>query len=130
MSSMCSSCAIMVDMMKASMDNSLTFTKLANCILRDGGILDDWTQSYIINLYKGKGDALERGNYTGLKLLEHAMKVLERVIERMITDVVSQKDTAYLWLGHHCYMQCKSYLPLPPPAMGAQSTVFWEGRPC
>ena len=31
--------------------------------------------------YKGKGDALACGSYRGIKLLEHAMKVLERVIE-------------------------------------------------
>ena len=61
---------------------------MAICILRNGGIPDDWTASYIINPYKGKGDALERENYRSLKLLEHAMKVLERVIERMIRNVV------------------------------------------
>ena len=27
-------------------------------------------QSFIVSLYKGKGDALDRGNYQGLKLTE------------------------------------------------------------
>ena len=36
----------------------------------------DWEGSFIINLYKGKGDALERGNNRGLKLLDHVMKVM------------------------------------------------------
>ena len=30
----------------------------------------DWEESIILNLYKGKGDALDRGNYRGLKLTE------------------------------------------------------------
>ena len=44
--------------------------------------------SYIINLYKGKGDALERGSYLGLKLTEHCLKVIERVLERITCTVV------------------------------------------
>ena len=31
-------------------------------------IPSDWEQSFIVCLYKGKGDALERGNYRGLNL--------------------------------------------------------------
>ena len=45
--------------------------------------------SYIINLYKGKGNALERGNYRGLKLTEHCLRVLERVLEKIGRDLVS-----------------------------------------
>ena len=43
----------------------------------------------IINCFKGKGDAVERGNFRGLKLLEHLMKVFERVIEKYIRDAVN-----------------------------------------
>ena len=35
----------------------------------------------MINVYKGKGDALACGSYRSINLLEHRMKVLERVIE-------------------------------------------------
>ena len=37
--------------------------------------------SWLVNVYKGKGYALARGSYRGIKLVEHAMKVLKRVIE-------------------------------------------------
>ena len=47
----------------------------------EGCIPLDWQESNIVNLYKGKGDALNRGNYRGLKLIEKVMKVLERVVE-------------------------------------------------
>ena len=42
----------------------------------------------MVNVYKGKGDALACGSYRGIKLLEHAMKVLERVIERRVRKIV------------------------------------------
>ena len=42
----------------------------------------------MISLFKGKGSALERANYRGLKLLEHGMKVLERIIDVLIRDIV------------------------------------------
>ena len=37
---------------------------------------------------KGKGDALTCGSYRGIKLLEHAMKVLGRVIEERVRNIV------------------------------------------
>ena len=42
----------------------------------------------MVNVYKGKGDALTCGSYRGIKLLEHAMKVLERVIEGRLRKIV------------------------------------------
>ena len=53
-------------------------------IISEGCIPTDWQESFIVNLYKGKGDALNRGNYRGLKLVEQVMKVLERVAEGLI----------------------------------------------
>ena len=32
-------------------------------------IPSDWQESYIVSLYKGKSDALNRGNYKGLNLI-------------------------------------------------------------
>ena len=49
----------------------------AGAIIRDGKVPSDWEQSFIVCLYKRKGDALERGNYRGLKLTEQVMKILE-----------------------------------------------------
>ena len=44
---------------------------LAVAIIRDGKVPSDWEQSFIVCLYKGKGDAFERGNYRGLKLTDY-----------------------------------------------------------
>ena len=55
----------------------------------------DWEDSFIINIYKGKGDSLERGNYRGLKLLDHVMKGIERVIEKIIRERISIDDMQF-----------------------------------
>ena len=60
-----------------------------------GVIPSDWEDSFIINIYKGKGDALERGNYRGLKLLDHVMKGIERVIEKIIRERISIDDMQF-----------------------------------
>ena len=57
-------------------------------IISEGCIPIDWQESYIVNLYKGKGDALHRGKYRGLKLIEQTMKVLELVVEELIRQRV------------------------------------------
>ena len=57
-------------------------------IISEGCIPTDWQESFIVNLYKGKGDALIRGNYRGLKLIEQVMKVLQRVVEGLIRQRV------------------------------------------
>ena len=57
-------------------------------IISEGCIPTDWQESFIVNLYKGKGNALNRGNYRGLKLIEQVMKVLERVVEGLVRQRV------------------------------------------
>ena len=52
---------------------------LISSIIRDGKVPKDWEENYIVNLYKGKGDALYyKRNYRGLELPGHVMKLLER----------------------------------------------------
>ena len=54
--------------------------------------------SYILNLYKGKGDALNRGNYRGLKLTEHVMKIMERVVDEMIREMVEIDEMQFAFV--------------------------------
>ena len=57
---------------------------LAAANVLSGKVPYDWEQSVIVCLYKGKGDELERGNYSCLKLTEQVMKVLERIVDGLI----------------------------------------------
>jgi len=42
----------------------------------------------VLPVYKGKGDTTECGSYRGIKLLEHAMKVVERILENRIREQI------------------------------------------
>ena len=44
--------------------------------------------SELVAIYKGKGDVLECSSSLGIKLLEHGMKVAERVLERRLRQAV------------------------------------------
>ena len=73
--------------MKASGDTGIELiTSLANLIMKDGVIPQAWQSSVIVNCFKGKGDALERGNYRGLKLVDQVMKVIERIIDKLLRE--------------------------------------------
>ena len=76
-------------MLKAAGETgTMWMTDVCNAVVRDGKIPEDWSRSWMVNVYKGKGDALACGSYRGIKLLEHAMKVLERVIEGRVRKIV------------------------------------------
>ena len=87
---------IVVEMIKAAGDTGATMIRdLATAIIRDSKVPTDWEESFITCLYKGKGDALDRGNYRGLKLTEQAMKILERIVDGLIRQVVSIDDSQF-----------------------------------
>ena len=87
---------IVVEMIIAAGDMGTSMIPdLAAAIIRDGKVPSDWEQSFIVCLYKGKGDALEMGNYRGLKLTEQVTKVLERIVGGLIRQVVSIDDSQF-----------------------------------
>jgi len=45
---------------------------------------EDWKSSVALPIYKGNGNVMECGSYWGIKLLEHDMKVVERVFEHTV----------------------------------------------
>ena len=65
---------------------------LIEAIILEERIPAEWEESYTVSLYKGKGDALERENYRGLKLIDQVMKVLERVVEQLIRKKIQISD--------------------------------------
>ena len=61
---------------------------IANKILGRVSMPKDWMVSTLIPIYKGKGDVTECGSYRGVKLLEHGMKVVERVFEQRLRNII------------------------------------------
>ena len=67
-------------------------TTLFNTILYTGRMPDEWRSSVVIPIYKNKGDAQECGNYRGIKLLSHTMKLWERVIDQRLRKIVQVRE--------------------------------------
>jgi len=65
---------------------------LCNGIVKEGSIPEDWKSSVVLPIYKGKGDPMECGSYRGIKLLEHAMKVVEKISEHRIRQQFETDD--------------------------------------
>ena len=60
-----------------------------NNLLKGDRMPDEWRKSVLIPIYKGKGDYKECGNFRGIKLMSHTMKLWERVVEvRLRQEVV------------------------------------------
>ena len=87
---------IVVEVIEAASDmDTPMIHDLAAAIICDGKVPSDWEQSFIVCVYKGKGDALESGRYHGLKLTEQVMKVLERSVDSLIRQLVSVDDSQF-----------------------------------
>ena len=79
---------VVTEMLKPSSDICSKMIALTNSIISDNTMPNEWNYSIIISLYKGKGEALDRGHYWGLKLTEDALKVIEQIIEDLIHNIV------------------------------------------
>ena len=51
--------------------------------------------SLIVCLYKGKGDVLVRSNYHSLKLTKQVMKVLKRIVDGLLIQMVSINESQF-----------------------------------
>ena len=55
----------------------------------------DWASSVAISISKGKGDIMNCGMHRGVKLLEHAMKIAEGVLDKSLRIVVTIDDMQF-----------------------------------
>ena len=87
---------VAADMLKAAGEAGTRWvTDICNSVVKEGKIPEDWCKSWMVNVYKGKGDALECGSYRGIRLLEHALKILERVVEVRVRRIVKIDDLQF-----------------------------------
>ncbi|VFQ73396.1 unnamed protein product [Cuscuta campestris] len=56
---------------------------------------DEWRETLLVPLFKGKGDIQSCENYRGIKLLSHTMKVWERVIEYRVRKGVCISENQF-----------------------------------
>ena len=76
-------------MLKADGKEALEKLRLAELVFSSDKIPKDWEEILILTLYKGKVEALDRGNYRGLKLTDQVMKLIERVLDPSICKMVN-----------------------------------------
>ena len=71
---------------------------LFNKIYQQEKIPEGWRNSLLLPIYKEKGDIQDCGNYRGIKLMPHTMKIYERVIEARIRDetIVSEEQFGFM----------------------------------
>ena len=133
---------VVVEMIKAAGDTGATMIRdLATVIIHDAKVPYDWEQSFIVCLYKSKGDALNRGISRGIKQNEQAMNILGRIVDGLIRQVVCIDDSQFgfvpgrgttdaLWkLG--VAVSPGNVRQCPKPGFcwqGLQSWVWGEGR--
>jgi len=61
---------------------------LCNGIAKEGCIPEDSKSSAVLPINKQNGESKQFVSYRGIKLLEHAMKVVERIIECRIQQQI------------------------------------------
>ena len=80
---------VTIEMIKALEEFGVEWTySLLEKIWSTERMPEDWRESKMVKLYKQKGDILSCENYRGIKLLEHSLKILERVIEGRLREIV------------------------------------------
>jgi len=80
---------VTIDLLQATgMVGLRELTNIMNDNIYGEKIPEDWKCSSTIPIYKGKGDAMVCGKYSGVTLLEHGMKVYEYVLEKRMRDMV------------------------------------------
>ena len=55
----------------------------------------EWRDGVIIPIYKEKGSIQDCGNYRGIKLMSHTMKIWERIIDRRLREETTIGDEQF-----------------------------------
>ena len=69
-----------------------TIKKFCQKMLDGKGMPEERKSSVVVLIFKGKEDVMDCGACRGVKLLEHEMKIVERVLENRIRGLVSIDD--------------------------------------
>ena len=57
-------------------------TELCQQVLNGKGIPDEWKTSVVIPIYKEKKGVMNYESCRGIKLLEHALKIVEKILKK------------------------------------------------
>ena len=81
---------IVDEMLKVAGEEGVELARqLIEAVFSCSVIKSDYEESFILNLYKGKGEILAHGNYSGLKLTDQVIKLLEWILESYNREMVN-----------------------------------------
>ena len=69
--------------------------KLFQRVFDGEGMPEEWKTSVVVPIFKGTRDVIDCGAYRPVKLLEHAIKIAERVLENRIRGLVTMDDMQF-----------------------------------
>ena len=93
---------IVKEHLAASPHGKQVILQITNEILNGMDMLHDWRMSTVVPIYKKKGSVMDCASYRGVKLLEHGMKVVERLLEKRLRRLVKVDQIQF------CFMPGKS----------------------
>ena len=87
---------VSVEMIAASGEIRIgVMVELCQGVLDGRGMPNEWVLSVVVPIFKRKGDAMSFGAYRGVKFLEHAMKTVEKVLERGLRRMVKVDEMKF-----------------------------------
>ena len=69
--------------------------RILRYIVENGKIPEESKNSVTVPIYKRKGDALDCGKYKGIRLLEHVMKLFEKVLKEIQRKLIKVDDRQF-----------------------------------
>lgn len=85
-----------VDLLKATGRTGVAeLTEVMKNFFESERMPEEWGGSHTVPIFKGKGDALECGQYRGIRLLEHGMKLAEKILESRLRNIVQVDDRQF-----------------------------------
>ena len=90
------SSGVVIELFKAGGDKCLkSLINIFNDILFKDKSPEEWMLSSSAQIFKGKGDRLNPNSYRGIKLLEHAFKLYEKILDGSLHEVVDIDKMQY-----------------------------------
>jgi len=91
---------LVTEMMQATGDaGAQLILDLCDGVVKEGGVPDDWKSSVVLPVCRGGGDPVECGSCRGIGLLEHAMRVVERIFEHRVRRRIGIDGMRFGFMG-------------------------------
>ena len=69
--------------------------KICKKVLDGFGMPAEWALSMVVPIFKRKGDISNCSCYSSVKLLDHGMKVVERVLDKRLCRIVTVDEMQF-----------------------------------